>query len=104
MEGPYVNSALVTQNEIGQITGTIRMDLLTAANVYTSQYQYNNVSRKVNPFLPAKQLSGADYISYKKGQLLAASRPNQRPPQTVIITDLQQFNESFVCPTGVSRG
>jgi hypothetical protein len=77
--------SLVLQSPYEQINGSIRTDLLTAALVYTNVMPYT----KARQFTPRKQMSGSTYVAYKKAQVLAGSQNGQRPPQTVIITELQ---------------
>jgi len=97
MSGPYVCGSRVLQDPNEQLTGEMRNNILSAAVIYTTVKNAQPTSHQQLLLSPKRQLSGTDYILYKKGQLLAASKPNQRPPQTVIITDLQAFNAAN-CP------
>ncbi len=77
---PCVRTVLQDQNE--QLTQTMRTNILSAALVYVTANSYIG---------PRKPLSSSNYIAYKKAQIISASKPTVRPPQTVIITELQNL-------------
>ena len=78
-------NAMVIQSPTGQLTGSSRTNILSAAIIYTDKV--------MNPLSTpkTKTTSSSDYIAFKKAQILAASTPTVYPQQSVIITDLQAF-------------
>jgi len=70
----------VLQDSYGQLTGSLRATLLSNALVYSTV----QASGRRHTFT-----SSSDYVAYKKAQLLAGSKPTQRPQQSVIMTELQ---------------
>ena len=81
----------VGQNDYGQLTGTSLAQLKSDGILYVNQLnQYAYLA--ANNLPPKKFAKSSDYLAYKRAQLLSASRPNQRPPASVIITELQSLN------------
>ena len=69
----------VLQDSYGQLTGSLRATLLSNALVYST----------VQASGRRTFASSSVYVAYKKAQLLAGSKPTQRPQQSVIMTELQ---------------
>jgi len=77
--------AAVLQDSYGQLTGASRVNILAAAITYVHTTQN-----------PRKQMSCSNYLAFKKAQILANSTRNPvYPQQTVIITELQNYNAMF---------
>jgi len=94
MSEPYTCRSAVVQNSYEQMTGTLRTQLLSSAITYVNTRD----NRVRNEFIYNKVLSSADYLAYKKAQLLSQSKPQpRRPIQTVIITELQAYGLPL-CP------
>ena len=76
-----------------QLSGTSLVHLLSQAIVYANdknQAEY----RSANNLPPKRFTKSSDYLSYKRGLILSASRPTQRPQQSAILTDLQALSQS----------
>jgi hypothetical protein len=77
----------VGQDIYGQLTGTGLVQLRSQAIIYANEQ--NQAEYRVANQLPAKKFAKySDYLTYRRGQILAASRPTLRP-QSSIMTDLQ---------------
>ena len=79
--GPATCGSGVLRNPNSLLTGQALGNLRSTALVYSSAIT-NGLIR-----FP----SSTDYMHFKKGQLLAASTKGLTPPQSIIITSLQQF-------------
>lgn len=78
------NSATIVKNELQQLTGRSRAELLASA------IKYVNTTTAVRP--PNALRTNTDYIAFKKAQILSISRPQKIiPQQSIIVTELQQF-------------
>jgi len=80
----------VGQNEYGQLTGTSLAQLKSDGIIYVNQLnQYTYLA--ANNLPPKKFAKSSDYLAYKRAQCMVISRPSQRPPASVIITELQSL-------------
>jgi hypothetical protein len=78
------SKATILKNELQQLTGRSRTDILVAAIKYTT------TATTIRP--PNAPRNQADYIAFKKAQLLSISKPEKIvPQQSIIITQLQEF-------------
>jgi hypothetical protein len=83
----------VLQDSNEQLTATMRTNLLTAALVFsTATVQPGSAASALGLQGPKRPLSSSNYLAYKKAQLISASDPTVRPPQSSIVTDLQKLN------------
>ena len=72
----------------------MRLSLLRAALTYTDTVARTSAT-PIGPLNPGRSLTAANYTAYKKARILSGSVPSTvRPPQTAIITELQEFG----CP------
>ena len=84
--------ASVLQNSYGQLTGASRVNILASAIIYVNTTQQTAMIKK--------PVSSSNYLAFKKAQILAnSSRNTGYPPQTAIITELQDYQEAVICPT-----
>ena len=80
-------SRSVGQDTYGQLTGTGLVQLKSQAIIYANEQ--NQIDYRVSNQLPPKKFAKySDYLTYRRGKLLAASQPTVRP-QSSILTDLQ---------------
>jgi len=80
----------VLPNSDERLSGTALVQLLSQAIVYAND-KHQAEYRAARPKRFAKS---SDYLAYKRGLLLSASRPTQRPQQSAILTELQALSLS----------
>jgi hypothetical protein len=83
----------VLPNSDERLSGTALVQLLSQAIVYANdknQAEY----RAANNLPPKRFAKSSDYLAYKRGLLLSASKPTQRPQPSAILTELQALSLS----------
>lgn len=83
----------VLPNSYERLSGTGLVQLLSQAIVYANdknQAEY----RSANNLPPKRFAKSSDYLAYKRGLILSASKPTQRPQPSAILTELQALSLS----------
>lgn len=83
----------VLPNSYERLSGTALVHLLSQAIVYANdknQAEY----RAANNLPPKRFTKSSDYLAHKRGLILSASKPTQRPQQSAILTELQALSLS----------
>jgi hypothetical protein len=83
----------VLPNTYEHLSGTGLVQLLSQAIVYANdknQAEY----RSANNLPPKRFAKSSDYLAYKRGLILSASKPTQRPQPSAILAELQALSQS----------
>ena len=83
----------VLPNTYERLSGTGLVQLLSQAIVYANdknQAEY----RSANNLPPKRFAKSSDYLAYKRGLILSASKPTQRPQPSAILAELQALSQS----------